>query len=255
MKPNRSIAWIATSALVLAPAFSMAQEQKMVLEEGTPVMLVLSETISSADERVGNTVGFEVVDDVIVGGTVVIPRGATAWGTVTVAEPKKRMGRGGKLDVNLDKVRLADGEKVLLSAVKGGKGGGHGGSMVGAMVVTSLVIWPAAPLFLLMHGKDISIPKGTKITAYTQGDATLDPAKFTPAALAGKPVQVSVPVAPAATSPAQTTSPAMGPMVPVAAQTSVVSADPPQESIADVARRYREKKEQQQTQPPPQPQP
>jgi hypothetical protein len=232
----------------------MAQEQKMVLEEGTPVILVLSETISSADERVGNTVGFEVVDDVKVGDIIVIPRGATAWGTVTVAEPKKRMGRGGKLDVNVDKVRLVDGEKVLLSAAKGGKGGGHTGAMVGAMVGTSLIIWPAAPFFLLMHGKDISIPKGTKIAAYILGDATLDPAKFTPAALVAKPVQVSVPVAQAATSTAQTTSPATELIIPATVQTNFVNANPPQESLGDVARRYKEKKEQQQTQHPPQPQ-
>ena len=255
MKPNRSIAWIAASALVLGPTFSMAQEQKMVLEEGTPIMLVLSETISSADERVGNTVAFEVVDDVKIGDILVIPRGATAWGTVTVAEPKKRMGRGGKLDVNVDKVRLADGERVLLSAAKGGKGGGHTGAMVGAMVGTSLIIWPAAPFFLLMHGKDISVPKGTKITAYIQGNATLDPAKFTPAALSAKPAPVPVPAAQAATPAAQTTSPATEPRVLTTSQTDFVSANPPQESVADVARRYREKKEQQQTQPPPQPQP
>ena len=31
-----------------------------------------------------------------------------------------------------------------------------------------------------MHGKDITIPKGTEITAYINGDASLDPAKFAP---------------------------------------------------------------------------
>jgi len=243
MKPPRSITWIVASALTLSPTLSLAQEQKMVLEEGTPVQLVLSETISSADEKVGNTVGFEVVEDVKVGDTVVIPRGATAWGTVTVAEPKKRMGRAGKLDVNLDKVRLGDGEKVLLSATKGGKGGGHTGAMVGAMVATSLVIWPAAPLFLLMHGKDITIPKGTKLTAYISGDATLDPAKFTQAALAPKPAQAPAPVTPAAVPSAAT------------AQSNLTNADAPSESLGDVARKYREQKEKQQQQQQPQPTP
>jgi len=32
-----------------------------------------------------------------------------------------------------------------------------------------------------MHGKDISLPKGTEITAYVNGDAKLDIAKFQPA--------------------------------------------------------------------------
>jgi hypothetical protein len=88
------------------------------------------------------------------------------------------MGRGGKLDVALDYVRLTDGDKVALRAVKDAKGGGHTGAMTGAIVATAIVFWPAAPLFLLMHGKDISIPKGTEITAYVNGEIPLNPAKF-----------------------------------------------------------------------------
>jgi len=93
--------------------------------------------------------------------TLVIPKGGIAWGTVTEAQAKRRMARGGKLDVNIDAVRLVDGEKTPLRAVKDVKGGGHTGAMTGAMVGTAIVFFPAAPLFLLMHGKDITIPKGT----------------------------------------------------------------------------------------------
>jgi hypothetical protein len=160
------------------PTVATTPAAGFLLEDGTPVHLVLSENLSSADAVTGQTVEFEVVDDVTVNGFVVIPRGSTAWATITDAEHKKRMGRAGKLDLNVDKVRLADGEKAMLRAVKDVKGGGHTGAMVGAMVATSLVIWPAAPLFLLMHGKDVTIPKGTNINAFVQGDITLDESKF-----------------------------------------------------------------------------
>jgi len=88
------------------------------------------------------------------------------------------MGRAGKLNINIDNVRLASGEKVALRAVKDVKGGGHQGAIRGAIVATSIVFFPAAPLFLLVHGKDITIPKGTEITAYINGDIPLDPKKF-----------------------------------------------------------------------------
>lgn len=88
------------------------------------------------------------------------------------------MGRGGKLDVVIDSVRLVDGSKVQLSATKNTKGGGHVGAMTGAMVATSIVFFPAAPLFLFMHGKDIVIPKGTAITAFVRGDTKLDMARL-----------------------------------------------------------------------------
>jgi hypothetical protein len=42
--------------------------------------------------------------------------------------------------------------------------------MTGAMVATSIVFFPAAPLFLFMHGKDITIPKGHEVTVYTNTD-------------------------------------------------------------------------------------
>ena len=88
------------------------------------------------------------------------------------------MARGGKLDVTIDYVRLVDGEKIALRAMRENKGGGHTGAMTGGIVATALIVWPAAPFFLFMHGKDATMPKGTEITAYTDGEIKLDRQKF-----------------------------------------------------------------------------
>lgn len=149
------------------------------LVEDTPVRIKLARTMSSKDARVNERVDFEVLEDVKVGNVVVIERGSLAIATVTEAHPKRRMGRSGKLHINIDYLRLASGDKVPLRAVKGGSGGNHIAAMTGAMVATSLVFFPAAPLFLFMHGKDITIPQGTEVTAYVAADMPLDPAKFT----------------------------------------------------------------------------
>jgi hypothetical protein len=167
-----------------------------VLHDSTPVKLRLTRNVSSADADVGDTVDFDVVEDIFVGNTLVIARGASAIATVTQAQKKRRMGRGGKLDINIDYVRAVDGEKVALRAVKETNGGGHVGAMTGAIVATSLVFWPAAPFFLLMHGKDITIPKGKELTAYSNGEIGLDIVKFMlPVPVAPAPVAASVPVA------------------------------------------------------------
>ena len=148
------------------------------LEDGTPLKLRTNRTVSSADAHVNDTLDFEVLEEVKVHDVIVIPRGGIAWGTITEAQPKRRMGREGKLNINIDDVKLLSGEKIPLRAVKEAKGGGHQGAMTGAIVATSIVFFPAAPLFLLMHGKDITIPKGTEITAYVNGDVPLNPTKF-----------------------------------------------------------------------------
>jgi len=157
----------------------------------------INRTISSGDAHVGDTVDFEVLEDISVNGTLVIPKGGLAFATVTEAQAKRRMARGGKLDINIDYVKLISSEKAALRAVKDMKGGGHTGAMVGGMVATSLVFFPAAPFFLFMHGKDISIPKGTEVTAYVNGDMKLDLAKFQPAGASQQTVASSTP-APAA---------------------------------------------------------
>lgn len=149
------------------------------LQDGTPVKLRLSRNMSSADAKTGETVDFEVLEDIKIGEIVIIPRGGVALATVTEAKPRGRFGKGGKLNINIDSVRLVSGEKVALRAVKETKGGSNTGAMTGAIVVTSIVFFPAAPLFLFIKGKDIAIPKGTEITAYVSGDTSLDPKKFT----------------------------------------------------------------------------
>jgi len=82
------------------------------LLDGTAIKLRLAENLSSATAKTGQSVSFEVIDDVLVQGVVVLPKGAQALATVTEANTKKSMGRGGKLNVNVDSARLVDGEKV-----------------------------------------------------------------------------------------------------------------------------------------------
>jgi hypothetical protein len=157
---------------------SMSFDPKTTLEDGTPVKLRISQTVSSADAHLNDRVEFEVLEDIKVADTLIIPKGGIAWGTVTEAQPKRRMGRGGKLEIVMDSVRLADGEKAALRATKEVQGGGHVGAMTAGIVITGLILWPAAPFFLFMHGKDISIPKGTEVPTFVNGNFALDMAKF-----------------------------------------------------------------------------
>lgn len=177
---------------VAAPlAYAQAGAPTHTLNDGTPIKLRLSQTISSADAKQGQEVPFEVMEDVQVDGVTILAKGSTAMGVVTEAEPKRSMGRAGKLNMTISYARLTDNEKVALRASSDNKGGSHTGAMAGAMVATSLIIWPAAPFFLMMKGKDISIPQGTEITAFVDGDQHLDMSKFgaAPLVAAAAPAQ------------------------------------------------------------------
>jgi hypothetical protein len=148
------------------------------LEDGTPVTLRISQTVSSADAHVNDRVEFEVVNEVRVADTLIIPKGGIAWGTVTEAQHKRRLGRGGKLEIVMNSVRLGDGETAPLRATKEAQGGGHQGVMTAGIIATGLIFWPVAPALLFIHGKDITISKGTEVPTFINGNFALDMVKF-----------------------------------------------------------------------------
>jgi len=133
------------------------------IPDGTVVRLSLLDDLSSATNHEDDPVNLEVSEDVKLGDVVAIPRGATARGHVVEVEPKRRLGRAGKLNFSLDYVKAPDGTNLRLRASSERKGQDKTGTVIVGSVVLS-------PLFMIMHGKDVNIPKGTSFTAYVDGD-------------------------------------------------------------------------------------
>jgi hypothetical protein len=88
------------------------------------------------------------------------------------------LGKAGKLDITIDFARTVSGEKIALRAVKQTSGKTSTAAMTGAIVASGILFFPAAPFFLFLKGKDTKIPKGTEVTAYVNGDASLDRGKY-----------------------------------------------------------------------------
>lgn len=86
------------------------------LLKDTPVRIKLTKTISSRTAHVGDTVEFEVLDEVLVEGVPVLNKGAKVNGVIDQAEPKKRFGHNGTLAVSITSLRLTDGERAPLRA-------------------------------------------------------------------------------------------------------------------------------------------
>lgn len=166
-----------------------------ILEDGTPVKLRLTQSFNSATARTGQEIPFEVMNDIDVHGVTVVRKGAKAVGIFTEAEPGKRKSREGKLSFRLSYVRLTDGENAPLRATGHTSGRSNPpGSVImpppsrpglpanvaaaDAGAAMGVDVAAAALLFLITKGQDASIPQGTKITAFINGDLTLDPAKF-----------------------------------------------------------------------------
>src|SRR4051812_37245869 len=89
-------------------------QAQIVIPEGTKIRVRLENTISSATAEEGQIVELSVSEPVKLGDLTVIAEGARVTGTVTEAHEKRRMGRAGKLDFSIDRVKAADNQWVNL---------------------------------------------------------------------------------------------------------------------------------------------
>ena len=171
--------FLASLIAILFIPVNFAFAQSLALHDGTPVRLRLSRDLSSADTRAGDAVTFEVLDDVRVDGILAIMHGALALGKVTEAQSKKTMSRGGKLNIAIEWVRLADDEEVALRATPEALRGARTSAMAGGIMAAAILPRPTTPFLLFSRGRDITIPRGTEMTAYVNGEIALEPGRFT----------------------------------------------------------------------------
>ncbi len=147
-----------------------------LLPDGTPVVVRLRQTLSTVDARVGDIIDLDVVEEVKAGERVVIPKNGAAWGKVAEVVPKRRMGRGARIGIEISGARTVAGGTLLLKATREAAGGSRTSDMVGAMVgvgILNAALPGISAPFLLVHGAETAIPKGTLMVAYVNGDTQI----------------------------------------------------------------------------------
>jgi PEGA domain len=160
-----------TIAFLLCAALASAD---VTIPDGTKLRVRLDQTISSATADQGQGVELSTTEAVKIGDQVVIPEGARVTGTIVEAQEKRHMGRAGKLDFSIDRVRSADGEWIPLRYTVNKKSGGSHAVSTGIMTAGAAVLfWPAAPAFLLIKGKDVTINRGVTFDTFTDQDHVL----------------------------------------------------------------------------------
>jgi len=145
----------AVSGAVANPAAATTTPVNVVLQDGTPVKLRLGATAGANGVRVGETIDLEVSEDVRVGDVVVIAKGCTASAQVTNLRSGGNI-KGGWIDIDLDSVNLADGERVPVRASKQKPFRTDQSSIVSS------------------QAQDASITQGVDLTAFINGSQQLD---------------------------------------------------------------------------------
>jgi hypothetical protein len=152
-----------TAAAVHTATARPATGTEAVIPDGTEIRLELVERLSSASARVGEKVRLEVADDVKVGEQVVIPRGAPAIGTVTVAQSRKSFGRRGKLDFTIDSVKTPDDQNIRLRITRRAQGDER-------YLVAGVVSYFTIVGGFFVRGADVEVEVGTQYPIYIDGE-------------------------------------------------------------------------------------
>lgn len=147
-------------------AEDVKKEELVKLKVGTPVILKLSETVSSENKNTGDTVLFYVAEDVVVDNKVVIKKGAAARGEVLAVKKKEFAGQKGEINLGVNDMEAVDGQRVRLRATKQREGEGK----MALSITLSVVL---CPLFLLMKGKEAVIPEGTEVKVFVDYEADI----------------------------------------------------------------------------------
>ena len=145
---QKACATLMSLALVVT---TLGPLQSETLPAGTSVVVKLSEKVSSATHKKGDTINFTVVSDVTLNGRKIIATGAPVTGTVINASKRFILGIGGQLDIRVDKVQAVDGTWVPLQYTQGE----HSGSSL-VSIICGVV---CCCIFFFIPGKDVSIEK------------------------------------------------------------------------------------------------
>ncbi|MDR3723929.1 MAG: carboxypeptidase-like regulatory domain-containing protein [Terracidiphilus sp.] len=143
---------------------SIAANTQLVLREGTPVSLIVSEDLSLADVRQGKPVVFALLRDVKVGGVIVARAGSRASGDVIAVAMMSNEIKTDRLPIQFLSLQAGE-ERVPLRASKRRTGEDE----VSYRPLNRTVATAGA-------NKKIQIHAGTLLTAYIASDISLHPA-------------------------------------------------------------------------------
>ena len=151
--------------LVMVSLTSFAQKQ-VTLKAGSIVPLQAINQVKAADVEEGQTVDFQVVQDVNVDGICAIPRGTLVKGKVSEARKSSLAGTKGRLVINIRSMNLPNGEPVFFSNTDVRI---NGKNRTPLAVVTGLFFWPC----IFIPGTKAVMPSGYEVQATVAANTTI----------------------------------------------------------------------------------
>ena len=167
VKPSANVEAVRGGAVADLSQPTCSANNGCLLKEGAQVSLKFAADLNSKTAHEGDPVEFLLDDDLKVGTSTVVPKGAHAVATVTDAKKAGMMGRPGDSAFKCNTWSPA-ATTCGFAAPKAERGD----SKTGATVALTVLF---GPIGLIKHGKNVDIPAGTALIAYIDQDIWLAP--------------------------------------------------------------------------------
>ena len=149
-------------------ASEVSEIEPIILKSGTVIPLENRSELNSDFVSDGQTVEFTVSRDVTVDGKIVIARGSLAKGQINSFTPKKGLGKGAMMSIDIKSVTAVDGQEIYLT---GGDIKEIGENKAGLAWGLGLFV---CFLFLLIKGNPAIVQGGYTFDAYTASTVTIE---------------------------------------------------------------------------------
>ena len=142
-----------------------AKSSRLLLPEATPVKLKLLHSLNTKTVVEDDPLNFAVAEDVVVNDKVLAKAGAVAIGRVRYASAARTMGRGARLELEMQYLKVGRVRVPLRgSQVR------EGDSKKGATVALTVLFGMSG---LIKHGSEIEVKEGSVFTAFVDQDTQL----------------------------------------------------------------------------------
>lgn len=168
----------AAFAIPHADAPETDQTRDTLLATGTLLRIAMKQTVSSSHAKVGDPFSYVVVDDVMIGDRVAIPKGTVGTGKVLRVSPAHGGRVDGVLRLQFDPLTVAGGPQVSLDITQESivaDENDHNGMAGSVAEVADMTVPGFFLLDFLRKGSDVTLASGAPFHVAVTEDAFFPP--------------------------------------------------------------------------------
>ena len=141
----------------------------------TLIKIALVTPVNAKDLKVGDTIEYQVADDVFVGDTLVFTKGSRGEGTVTKVRQARNFGRNAQVEIDFKSTKALDGTYVTTYiGEEAKKEMEHLAMAAGASLAGIAVLGPIGVVAgAFVRGKNVDHPAGTELYIQIKDETTL----------------------------------------------------------------------------------